>query len=196
MFFRLLLILACGIAGIGCGAVSTEAGVSSNDTLRRYHDGKRWVELRVVLDRLQLERVGTDGRIVAREAYLLRTPVRSVAELDAVATQVAAAQRDIAAVSAYVADVENPGEQPLRLTHQVAVKGGVISDIESVLARHGARVVDHPSYDPDLLICAAERGGVLAAFVLADALRQQVGVVLAIPLIERPLTNHAPPVVR
>lgn len=196
MFFRLLLVLTCCIVGVGCGAVSTTAGVPADDTVRRYHDGRRWVEVRVVLDRLHFERVGADGLITAREVYLLRTPVRSIAELDAVAAQVAAAQRDIGTISAYVVSADNPGVQPLRLTHQVAVKGGVAADLQALLSRHGARVVDRPSYDPALLICSAERGGLLAAFALSDALRQHAGVEFAMPLIERSLSNHAPPSVR
>jgi len=196
IFPRLLLALVGCIAGVGCGAVNTTTGMPADDTVRRYHDGRRWVEVRVVLDRLQFERMGADGLITAREAYLLRTPVRSVAELDEVATQVAAAQPDIATVSAYVVSADNPGAQPLRLTHQVAVKGGVAADIQALLTRHGARVIDRPSYDPALLICSADRGGLLAALALADVLRQHAGVEFAMPLIERSLSNHAPPAFR
>lgn len=196
MFFRLVIVLACCIAGMGCGPVNTTPDATADDTLRRYHDGKRWIEVRVALDRLHLERVDANGQVTVREVYLLRTPVRSVADLDTVAAQVKAAQRDIAAVSAYVVSAENPGAQPMRLTHQVAVKGGDPSNMAAILDRQGARIVDHPSYDPALLICTAERGGLLAAFVLADGLRQQAGVVFAMPLIERALSNHVPPAVR
>jgi hypothetical protein len=192
MVFRLLFFLSSCALITACGAVSS-SNAKADDTLRRYHDGQRWVEVRVMLDRLQLERVGNDGQVTAREAYVLRSPVRSLAELDAVAAQMTAAQHDLRAISAYVVSGENPGAQPMRVTHQVAVKSGNLIQVEAYLIQHGGRIVDRPAYDPSLLICETEAGGLLASFTLADGLRQLPDVTLAMPLIERAHLNHVPP---
>jgi len=47
--FRLFFVLGCCVLFPACGSVSS-SDPKADDTLRRYHDGQRWIEVRVLLD--------------------------------------------------------------------------------------------------------------------------------------------------
>jgi hypothetical protein len=178
------MMLASAMLTLASGCAATVAA-PADDTARRYHDGERSVEVVVALDRLHLERVAADGAR-ATEVYLLRQPVASVAALEDVARQVAAAQPDVRSISAYVRAAGEPrAVQPVRVTRQFAVRGSAGQDLEALAARHGARVLERVDYSPDTAICEATGPGLLAAIDAANALRQEPGVVFAMPLIER-----------
>lgn len=186
LIFSLMLFLAIvGVATNGCGATAVVTPALSDDVHRRYHDGERWITVRVALDRLELERVGAGTEQQKMEVYLLRKPVASVAELNEVTRQMKEAQKDIQRFSAYGTVGEDFQSQPQRITNQVVVRGSAGQDLETLAIRCGARVVERVDYSPDTAICVATGSSLLAAFDAADALRQQPGVLLAMPLIER-----------
>lgn len=171
---------------VGCGsAVEASAPVDQDDTHRRYHDGERWVELIVALDRLHVERSGASEDQRSIEVYLLRKPAASAAALDDVARQMLAAQKDIRSISAYVLSGDAFGAQPMRLTNQFALRGSAGQDLVVLAANHGGKIIENVDYSPDTAIGVATGTSLFAALVVAEALRQQPGVVLAMPLIER-----------
>ena len=67
----------------------------------------------------------------------------------------------------------------------MVVRGSAGQDLEALAIRCGARVVERVDYSPDTAICVATGSSLLAAFDAADMLRQQPGVLLAMPLMER-----------
>jgi hypothetical protein len=168
---------------IGCGASAPSAAVRASDARQRYHDGERWVEVEIVLDRLYLERAAAPGKAPI-EVYLLRQPVASVAELDAVAQQIKAAQPDVRVVDAYFRSPQAPNAEPQRLTRQLVVRGSSGQNLDVLVVKHGARVVERLDYSPDTVIARATGPSLLAALASADGLRQEPGVVMAFPLIE------------
>ena len=178
-------MVATGVAMSGCGASAVVAPPMLDDVHRRYHDGERWIHVTVALDRLELERVGAGTEQQKVEVYLLRKPVGSVAELNEVARQMKEAQKDIQRFSAYGSVGEGYQTQPQRLTKQVVVRGSPGQDLDALATKCGARVIERVDYSPDTAICIATGTSLLAAFDAADALRQQPGVLLAMPLIER-----------
>ncbi len=170
---------------VGCGnSVSAPTPVIQDDSHRRYHDGKRWVSVVVALDRLQLERVGPNGVVTAREVYLLRRPVNSVAALEDVARQVSAAQPDIGTISAYLLMSDTPSAQPSRLTHQVVLRVNEGQDLDAMSAKYRLRVINRVDYSPNTAICQVADPRPLAALDVANAARQDAGVIFATPLIE------------
>lgn len=186
LLFSLIFFLAiAGLAMSGCGAPAVVTPASTDDVHRRYHDGERWINVRVALDRLELERVGSGTEQQKIEVYLLRKPVASVAELNEVTRQMKEAQKDIQRFSAYGTVGEDYQSQPQRITNQVVVRGSAGQNLEALAIKCGARVVERVDYSPDTAICVATGSSLLAAFDTADALRQQPGVLLAMPLIER-----------
>lgn len=174
-----LLVMAIVVLG-GCTSAKT---APQADDQRRYHDGRAWVQVRVLLDRLHVER-GTPERVSAREAYLLRTPVSSVAELEEVARQMRAAQPDIRGLSAFIDEPSGTGVRRVRLTRQVLVRGKPGVELAGVVVNRGARVVRLIDGRTDTLIAESSSGELLAAFTLAEAIQASGGVVAAIPLSE------------
>jgi hypothetical protein len=185
LFFLVTVGGATGLAMSGCGASAVVAPALTDDVHRRYHDGERWINVRVALDRLEVERAGAGTEQQKVEVYLLRKPVASVAELNEVTRQMKEAQKDIQRFSAYGSVGEDFQSQPQRITNQVVVRGSAGQDLETLAIRCGARVVERVDYSPDTAICVATGSSLLAAFDAADALRQQPGVLLAMPLMER-----------
>ncbi|HEX3134357.1 MAG TPA: hypothetical protein VHX44_12335, partial [Planctomycetota bacterium] len=140
MVFRLLFVLGCCALITACGSVSS-ASAKADDTLRRYYDGQRWIEVRVLLDRLLVERkAGPQHEGGTREVYLMRTPVVSVAALEDVARQMMAAQPDIRALSAYVRPIDTPNAEPRRLTRQIMISVTEAIDPINLLKRHNAHL--------------------------------------------------------
>lgn len=191
LFFLVTTGVATGVAMSGCGATAVVAPPMLDDVHRRYYDGERWIHVTVALDRLELERGAAgpeqqgqeqQGKV---EVYLLRKPVASVAELNEVTRQMKEAQNDIQRFSAYGSVGEGYQTQPQRLTKQLVVRGSPGQDLDALATKCGARVVERVDYSPDTAICIATGTSLLAAFDAADALRQQPGVLLAMPLIER-----------
>jgi hypothetical protein len=186
LLFSLIFFLAiAGLAMSGCGASAVVAPPMLDDVHRRYHDGERWINVRVALDRLELERVGAGTEQQKMEVYLLRKPVASVAELNEVTRQMKESQKDIQRFSAYGTVGEDYQSQPQRITNQVVVRGSAGQNLEALAIKCGARVVERVDYSPDTAICVATGSSLLAAFDAADALHQQPGVLLAMPLMER-----------
>lgn len=185
LFFQVTAVVATGVAMSGCGASAVVAPPMLDDVHRQYHDGERWIHVTIALDRLELERVGAGTEQQKVEVYLLRKPVGSVAELNEVARQMKDAQKDIQRFSAYGSVGEEYQTQPQRLTKQVVVRGSPGQDLDALATKCGARVIERVDYSPDTAICIATGTSLLAAFDAADALRQQPGVLLAMPLIER-----------
>ena len=191
LFFPVTAGVATGVAMSGCGATAVVAPSMLDDVHRRYHDGERWIHVTVALDRLELERGAAgpeqqgqeqQGKV---EVYLLRKPVASVAELNEVTRQMKEAQNDIQRFRAYGSVGEGYQTQPQRLTKQLVLRGSPGQDLDALATKCGARVVERVDYSPDTAICIATGTSLLAAFDAADALRQQPGVLLAMPLIER-----------
>ena len=168
----------------GCGApIAAPAPRVPVDQQRRYHDGQRWVDVTVLLDRLFVER-GTAEAITVREVYLLRIPVVSVAALEDVARQMRAAQPDIRNLSAFIEEKRPSGIRRQRLTRQVAVRGSPGIDLPLMIIGHCARVVRTFDDSPDIIIAESPASDLLAAFTLAERLRASAGVEAAIPLGE------------
>ena len=181
-----LLATAIALVVSGCGSAATAPlPLVQDDRHRRYHDGVRWIEVTVALDRLHLERTIAGGDQRSVEVYLLRMPVGSVAALDDVARQMLAAQKDIHSISAYVSTSDAAGAQPMRLTHRFALRGKPGQDLDRLASRYGARVVEHVDYSPDTVICLALAPGLLVALEAADAAQQDPDVESATPLIDR-----------
>lgn len=179
----LLILTALGcLITVGCG---TSSAAPRAAVPQRYHDGEHWVEFAVALDRLHLERSASASGPARVEVYMLRRPVASVADLEAVARQIQDAQADIRQVTVYVRSLEAPASEPQRLTRQVAVRGGPGQDLPALAAQHGMRMVERVDYSPDTMIAEATAPSVLAALESAESLRKVPGVVFAIPLIER-----------
>jgi len=180
---RALSCLTIVAAALGSGACGAAVSAPAVDTHQRYHDGQRWVEVVVLLDRLHVERVDARGQPASREIYLVRTPVASVAELQAVARQMRAAQPDIAAISAYVT-AGGPGA--MRLTDRVVVQGdGSADELERLVTSRGATVVNRAEGAPVMRTCRPAGDDLLGALHLAAALRGLPGVAFALPVIER-----------
>lgn len=182
----LVVTFAACLLNCGCGAAVTHP---ADDSRRRYHDGHRWVEVLVLLDRLYVERNGMGGEAGRREAYLLRTPVTSVTELESVARQMTAAQTDIRVVSAYVRPTNDPGSEPQRVSRQIAVIPVAGADVNQLLARHGVRVIEALDYLPGALVGEIPASdGLLASFEYAEAIRTDANVAAAFPLLQRSLS--------
>lgn len=173
----LLLLAACGTH-----QAPERTQQVPDDRERRYHDGRRWVTVNVLLDRLQVERGTPQGTITGREVYLLRTPVTSVAALEDVARQMRAAQPDIRSLSAFIEEVGPAGPKRERLTRQVAMRLEPGTDAQTLVTRQGARVVEILA--DGIVIAESPAPDLLAAFHLADRLRRSPGVAVAIPLAE------------
>jgi hypothetical protein len=138
LLFSLIFFLAiAGLAMSGCGASAVVAPPMLDDVHRRYHDGERWINVRVALDRLELERVGAGTEQQKVEVYLLRKPVASVAELNEVTRQMKEAQKDIQRFSAYGTVGEDFQSQPQRITNQVVVRGSAGQDLEALAITRG-----------------------------------------------------------
>lgn len=176
-------LVALALVLVGCGAAKSAPSSATVDDQRRYHDGRAWVSVRVLLDRLHVER-GTAEGVTAHEAYLLRIPVASVADLEAVARQMRAAQPDIRDLSAFIDESTASGVRRGRLTRQVLVRGQPGVDLVGVVQARGARVMRQVGGRSDTLITETASTDLLAAFALADALRTSGGVIAAIPLSE------------
>jgi hypothetical protein len=186
-----LVVLVCILSGCGTPiaappvtASATPPATGPVDQQRRYHDGQRWITATVLLDRLLLERGTAPGVTTARELYLLRKPVSSVAALEDVARQMRAAQPDISNLSAFIEESRPAGVRQQRLTRQVAVRGAPGVDVAALVMHQGARVVRTFDDTPDIVIAESTAPELLAAFVLAERLRTSAGVVAAIPLSE------------
>lgn len=169
----------------GCGTpVAVPATAAPPDQQRRYHDGKRWIEVTVLLDRLFVARGAAQGELATREVYLLRKPVSSVAALEDVARQMRAAQPDIRTLSAFIEEAGPAGARRQRLTRQVAVRGAQGVEVAALVLQQGARVVRTFDDTPDIVIAESDAPDLLAAFTLAERLRTTAGVAAAIPLGE------------
>ncbi len=172
----------------GCGAAITPAAAPTTtapvDQQRRYHDGQRWVNVTVLLDRLFVERGTAPGAITGREVYVLRKPVVSVAALEDVARQMRAAQGDIRNLSAFIEERSPAGVRQQRLTRQVAVRGAQGVEVAALVVQQGACVVRTFDDTPDIVIAESTAPELLAAFVLAERLSTSAGVLAAIPLGE------------
>jgi hypothetical protein len=185
MNLRWLAALALALATLGGCTAKTAPSPSAAAApgVHRYHDGRQWVTVRVLLDRLQVER-GTSERITAREVYVLRKPVSSTAELEEVARQMRAAQPDIRVLSAFIEEAMPTGPRRGRLTRQVVVRVAAGVDPAEIIAGRGARIVWQVGGRTDTVVIEAFSPDLLAAFALAEALRSATGVVVAIPLSE------------
>lgn len=137
----------------------------------------------VLLDRLHVER-GTAERVTGREAYLLRKPAASIAELDEVARQMRIAQPDIRQLSVFIEQPTGGGVRRERLTRQVLVRGKQEVDLAGLVVARGGRVVRRVDGRSDTLLVETASPALLAAFGLAEALQASGGVVAAIPLRE------------
>lgn len=188
-FFSSLLGIALLIVLSGCGSTA-RSSIAAEDAIRRYQDGQRMVAVRVMLDRLLVQRVSQAGRPATVEVTMFRTPVASVGDLEAVARQMRAAQSDIIGISAYVSQVDAPQAQPQRLTSRFTVRVQAGTDPALMLERVRARIVEVVSYSPDTVICEAESPSLLAALDATASLAQTAGVVFATPLIERSLSHR------
>lgn len=178
-----VLLMALTIVGCGPAIAPVATHTAPAERERRYHDGRRWVTVQVLLDRLHVER-GTAAAVSGREVYLLRTPVASLAALEDVARQMRSAQADIRALSAFIEESGPSGVRRERLTHQVAVRLAPGVEVSSLVARHGARVVDTFDDGSGIVIVEALSPDLLAAFTVAERLRTAPGVLAAIPLSE------------
>ena len=179
-----LLTVLLVVVGCGTPPAPARSDPVPGDRERRYHDGRGWVTVNVLLDRLQVERGTPQGAITGREVYLLRMPVASVAALEDVARQMRAAQPDIRTLSAFIEETGPAGVRRERLTRQVAVRVEPGIDGSTLVAGHGARVVEVFADDTGIVIAESTAPDLLAAFLLADRLRSARGVVAAIPLAE------------
>lgn len=179
LLLPLLVIVACGTP-----PAATRSAQVPGDRERRYHDGRGWISVNVLLDRLHVERGTPQGVVTGREVYLLRTPVASVAALEDVARQMRAAQPDIRMLSAFIEEARPDGIRRERLTRQVAVRVGPGIDGSTLVVQHGARVIEVFADGSGIVIAEAAGSELLAAFLLAERLRTARGVVAAIPLSE------------
>ena len=184
----LSLVLAV-LAVAGCGG---DARPAAEDGLRRYHDGQRWVEVTVMLDRLDVERIPA-SQAGASTGTTTRTLVFQPApSLAALESQARALKTDAECVEVYAcllpAGADPAVEQPMRLTRRLTLTGAPGQDLAVLAARHGARVVEK-AHRADTVICQATAPSLLAALDAANALREEPGVVAATPLIAR---QHQP----
>jgi hypothetical protein len=174
-----MIVVALLVGGCAAPVQAPPPGAET----RRYHDGNGWVTVQVLLDRLHVER-GTSERVTAREAYLLRKPASSVAELEEVARQMRAAQPDIRQLSVFIDEPTTSGVRRERLTRQVLVRGRPSVDLAALVEARNARVVRQVDGRSDTLLTEATSRDLLAAFTLADALQSSGSVIAAIPLSE------------
>ena len=111
----------------GCGADARSA--AADDGHRRYHDGQRWIEVEVALDRFAVDsvpssQVGAPTTERNRGILTLGSPAAVIAELDASAQEHRRRNPDVVQVSACLFPVgsDRAVTQPMRLTqHEVLV---------------------------------------------------------------------------
>ena len=182
------------VIAAGCGSDARSA--VADDGRRRYHDGQRWIEVEVALDRF-----ATDSASVSQAGPLteernrgflkLAEPVAFVADLDVSAQEHRRSNPDVTQVYAclYAPGVDRDKTPPMRLTRRLTLTGAPGQDLAALAAKHGAQVVEKVDYRPDTVICEATGPSLLAALDAANALREEPGVVAATPLIAR---QHQP----
>jgi hypothetical protein len=178
------LVVLILVVVTACGRDATDGRVADDDALRRYHDGERWLTVRVALDRLLLER-SLPGQAAQSEVYLVRTPLASVAQLEDLGRQLRAAQPDLSGISAYVQPLDAPNTPPARLLRRFSLRTTPGADAAAIAARAGARVVDTVPGVPDAVVCEPSSPDLLAGLTAAAAVTGTAGVVAATPLIER-----------
>jgi hypothetical protein len=183
------LLLAL-VGAVGCGDVARAA--VADDGHRRYHDGQRWIEVEVALDRFAIETAaGSSSGERTPDPLRLAEPVAFVADLEVSAQEYLARNPDVVQVYACIYPLgADRGKTPaMRLTRRLALTGAPGQDLAALAAKHGARVVEKADYRPDTVICEAIGPSLLAALEAANALREEPGVVAATPLIAR---QHQP----
>lgn len=183
------------VIAMGCGGAARSAAAA--DGQRRYHDGQRWVEIEVALDRFALEAPAatvaptTAGGERNRGIVTLAQPATFTADLDVSVQEYRRDHPEVTQVYAclYPPGVDREATPPMRLTRRLTLTGAPGQDLAALAARHGARVVEKVDYRPDTVICEATGPSLLAALDAANALREEPGVVAATPLIAR---QHQP----
>lgn len=185
--------LAFAIAA-GCGNAARSA--AADDGHRRYHDGQRWIEVEVALDRFAIEtapvsQAGVPTTDRSRSVLALAEPAAFVADLDVSAQEHRRSHPDVVQVYAclYPPGVDRGKTPPMHLTRRLTLTGAPGLDLAALAAKHGARVVEKVDYRPDTVICESTGPSLLAALDAANALREEPGVVAATPLIAR---QHQP----
>lgn len=183
------LALAFAIAA-GCGSAARSA--AADDGHRRYHDGQRWIDIEVALDRFAIEtapvsQAGAPSTDRNRGLLKLAEPVTFVADLDVSAQEHRRSNPDVVQVYAclFQPGVDREKTPPMHLTRRLTLTGAPGQDLAALAAKHGARVVEKVDYRPDTVICEATGPSLLAALDAANALREEPGVVAATPLIAR-----------
>jgi hypothetical protein len=183
MSIALALVIA---AGCGGGARSAAA----DNGHRRYHDGQRWIDVEVALDRFAADSASAPGAQSdghARAVVVLAEPVAFVADLDVSAQDHRQKHPELTQVYAclYAPGADRAKTSPMHLTHRLTLTGAPGQDLAALAAKHGARVVEKVDYLSNAVICEATGPSLLAALDAANALRDEPGVIAATPLIAR-----------
>lgn len=182
------LVLAVAIV-VGCDGAARSAAAA--DGHRRYHDGQRWVEIEVALDRLGFDSAPAAGGERDRGILTLAQPAAFIADLEVSAQEYRRGNPGVTQVYAclYPPCVDRERTPPMRLTRRLTLTGAPGQDLAALAAKHGAQVVEKVDYRPDTVICEATGPSLLAALDAANALREEPGVIAATPLIAR---QHQP----
>lgn len=187
--FWSVFALAIAIA-VSCGADARSA--AADDGHRRYHDGQRWIEVEVALDRFAIDSApvaqtaqSTEARV--REVVTVTEPGAFVGDLDASVQEYRRNHPDVTQVYAclYPPGVDRDKTPAMHLTRRLTLTGAPGQDLAALAVKHGARVVVKADYRPDTVICEATGQSLLAALDTANALHEEPGVVAATPLIAR-----------
>jgi hypothetical protein len=182
------LALAIVVVG-GCAARSAAA----DDGHRRYHDGQRWLEVEVALDRFATgTAAGSPTAAHARGFITLAEPAAFVADLDVSAQEYRDRNPDTQVYAClYPPGADRDKTPAMHLTRRLTLRGAPGQDLAALAAKHGAQVVEKVGYSPDTVICEATGPSLLAALDAANALREEPGVVFATPLIDRRFAQRA-----
>lgn len=191
-----LLLLAWSLLS-GCGSgrgPSAPAGPSADGFTRRYHDGRGWVPVSVLRDRLRLTLVGgaalpplpegCRASVVHDGFEVAFAPRVDLQALDDLAIQLAA-RPGVAGVQAELRGGEDAALQVL--TRRLLIQVAPGTDIRSLAEAHHAAALEPVGFAADTWVVEARSPGLLAALATANSLHDRPGVLSTQPLIRRVL---------
>ena len=194
---RALLLLAwsllCGGCGDGRGALAP-GGPAPDGFTRRYHDGRAWVPVSVLPDRLRLTLAGGAALPPLPEGChatalhdgfeVVFAPRGDLQALDDLAIDLSA-RPGVAGVQAELRAGEEAALQVL--TRRLLVQVAPGTDIRSLAEAHHSAALEPAGFAPDTWVVEARSPGLLAALATANSLRDRPGVLTSQPLIRRVL---------
>ncbi len=192
-----LLALAWSLVCSGCGdgrGVMAQTGPAPDGFTRRYHDGRGWVPVSVLPNRLRLTLSGgaalpplpegCHASAVHDGFEVAFAPRVDLQALDDLATGLAA-RPGVAGVQAELRGGDDAALQVL--TRRLLVQVAPGTDIRSLAEAHHAVALEPAGFAADTWVVEARSAGLLAALATANSLRDRPGVVSSQPLIRRVL---------